>query len=140
METETLQFKRFEEVGKKRGTYYISVGRHGALGLCAGFYNAEKVKDFSHAVLFFNQEKKYIGVSFTNDKSTPGAFKITHGQSSSSVVARSFFMTIFNASKEELHKYSGQYTPKKYADPTYGVLFYIDLNEKGQKIEIAKGA
>lgn len=125
-----FNFVQFEGVGSKLSSYTISISKNGAFGLNSGFYSAESIKVFSHAMIFYDKTKSVIGIAFTNVSSKKGSFKITHGKNSAYIAARSFFASIIAGDKDALTKYAGKYTPQIYNDDKIGKIFYIDLKEK----------
>lgn len=130
MNDKKFNFVQFESVGTKLSSYTISISRNGVFGINSGFYNAESIKDYSYVMVFYDKAKKVIGLTFTKTPSKKGSFKITHGKSSASIGARSFFASIFVGDKDALNKYSSKYTPQVYHDDKIGKMFYIDLKEK----------
>lgn len=130
MSEKPFYFIQFEGVGRKLSSYTISLNKHGAFGINAGFYSAEGIKKFSHVMVFYDKTKEVIGLVFTNTPSEKGSFKVTHGNNSASIVARSFFMSLFSGNKDALIKYVGKYTPKTYMDDRIGKIFYITLGDK----------
>ncbi len=130
MEQEIFSFEQFKGVGSKLSSYSISITTNASFGLNSGFYNAEKIKEFSYVMLFYDKSKKTIGFLFTNSKSSEkGTFKITHGNNSGYINARTFFMSIFPGNLDEVKKYTYRYTPKTYSDEKIGKLYYITLKE-----------
>lgn len=132
---ETFDFEQFKGVGSRLSTYSISITKNGSFGLNSGFYNGEKIKDFSYVMLFFDKNKKTIGFLFTNSKSAKGTFKISHGNNSGYIAARTFFMSIFPGNLDEVAKYARRYSPKKYHDEKIGELYYIRLEDKEPNIQ-----
>ena len=128
-----FNFVQFQNVGSKLSNYFITITKNGAFGLSSGFYNTEKIKEFTHAMIFYDSAKKLIGLVFTNTPTKKGAFKITHTKNfgSASIIAHSFFSYIFpQNSAEKLNEINGRYAPKIHSDANAGSIYYIDLNEK----------
>jgi len=121
-----FNFVVFEDVGAKRGNNTISVSRNGAFGFNAGFYRSQNLKDYSHVILSYDAARKAVGFHFTKNQKSNGVWKISHGKSSASVVARSFF----RAFSIEPTDYAGRYQPRQYSQPKIGKLFYIILQKK----------
>lgn len=130
MNEKKYNFVQFEGVGSKLSSYTISINKNGAFGINSGFYSSEHIKQFSHAMVLYDKDKRAIGLFFTNTPSKKGAFKITHGNNSAYVTARSFFASVFAGAKNNLIKYVGKYTPQTYHDEKIGKIYYIDLKEK----------
>ena len=136
MEKEKFNFEQFKGVGSKLSNYSISITTNGSFGLNSGFYNTEKIKDYSYVMLFYDKNRKTIGFLFTNTKSSDkGTFKITHGNNSGYIGTKTFFMSIFHGDLDEVKKYVGRYTPKTYDDEKIGKLFYITLKEEETNTE-----
>jgi hypothetical protein len=136
MSDKTFNFKMFQNVGSKFGSYTISISRRGAFGINAGFYNAENISDFSHAVLYYDKDERAIGISFTKSADATGAFKVTHGKGSGYIVAQSFFLSNFPRNRGDFTKFAGRYTPEIYNDPSVGKVFYIVLKDNVKSEEI----
>lgn len=132
MNEKKFNFVQFENVGSRWGTNCISILKHKALGLNAGFYKAENIKLFSHVQIFYDKNEKTIGIMFTNTPKKHGAFKITHGTTNGIVAVRSFFTSIIPEGEKDIKKYAGRYIPKKYTDDKIGKLFYITLERGGK--------
>jgi hypothetical protein len=130
MSDKKYDFVQFEGVGTKLSSYTISISRNGAFGINSGFYNAEGIKNYSHVMVFYDKAKKVIGIAFAKIPSKKSSFKITHGKNSASIVARSFFASIFAGDKNALNTYADKYAPQTYHDDKIGKMFYIDLKEK----------
>jgi hypothetical protein len=130
MEQEQFKFEHFRDAGSKLSNYSISITMNGSFGLNSGFYNAERINEYSYVMLFYDKNKKTIGFLFTKDKGEKGGtFKITHGNKSGYISARTFFISILAGNLNELKKYVGRFTPKTYRDEKIGTLFYITLKE-----------
>lgn len=119
------KFVPFTNVGTRAGNYSISFNSVGFLGLNSGFYTREKIRDYKRVSLFYDKNRKAIGLKFIKDGSAPNSFAIAHSekQTSAAVTARSF--VIINDLNKS--KFNGQKTPKKVIDPNFGVLFVIEL-------------
>jgi len=130
MADELLKFELFTRVGARLKNYTISLGRHGGFGFNSSFYTKEGIKSFSHVLLSYDQINKAVGFQFINNSKTPGAFRITHGNNSGSVVSHSFLASTGIKPEE----YLGRYTPEKYTDKKIGELFYIKLTKPTEKI------
>ena len=120
-----FKFELFTRVGARLKNYTISLGRHGGFGFNSSFYNKEGIKGFSHVLLSYDVTNKAVGFQFINDSKATGAFSITHGKNSGSVVAHSF-LAACDIKPEE---YLGKYNPEKYVDKKIGALFYIILKK-----------
>lgn len=126
---EKFEFEQFKGVGSKLGSYTISITKNGSFGLNSGFYNGEKIKDYSYVKLFYDKNRKAIAFLFTTTKREKETFAISHGKNSGYIAARTFFMSIFPGNLDEVKKYVGGYTPKIYHDEKIGKLYYITLEE-----------
>jgi len=128
---ENFNFEQFTSVGSKLGNYRITISANAAFGLNAGFYTAEKIKDYTYVKIFYDKNRKVIGFLFTNNKDDKGTIKISHGTKNSGYIAgKTFFLSIFPGNIDEVKKYVGRYTPKTYEDEKLGKLYYITLGEK----------
>ncbi len=131
MEQNRFNFEQFTSVGRKLGNYRITISKNAAFGLNSGFYNAEKIKNYTHVKLFYDKSKKVVGFLFTNKKDENGTIKISHGKKNSGyIAARTFFLSIFPGNMDEVKNLVGKYKPKTYDDEKLGRLYYITLGEK----------
>lgn len=116
--------KKFVGVGSRSGSYFISFNKSGFL-ISSGFYSKENIKNFSKTVLFFDDEKKAVGMQFTNEDNAEGAFALTHGnnRTTASISARSFVKT-YNLTNPD---YFGRRIPKKINYEGAGELYIVEL-------------
>lgn len=121
--------KRFVRIGSRVGSYFISFNKSGFM-ISSGFYLKEKIRAFSKVVLYFDSEKKAVGIEFTNDSDAEGSFALIHGnkRTTGSISARSFVVT-YDLNKPE---YFGRKYPKKI-DYQGSNIFVIDLLEKEEQ-------
>jgi len=129
MGEDAFKFELFTKLGARLKNYTISLGRHGGFGFNSSFYNKEGIKNYSHVLLSFDKNSKAVGFQFTSNSKTLGAFTITHGNNSGSVVAHSFLASC-DINPED---YLGKYAPEKYNDKKLGELFYIVLKKVSEK-------
>lgn len=117
--------EKFVNVGSRVSNYFISFNKSGFM-ISSGFYTKEGIKNFSKVVLYFDSEKKAIGMEFINDNDAEGAFALIHANkgTTGSVSARSF-ITTYNLNKPE---YFGRKVPKKI-EYQGNEIFVIDLIE-----------
>jgi hypothetical protein len=119
-------FKKFTRVGSKLSNYSISFnGKSYSFGFNGGFYTQENIASFKKVVLFFDEERKAVAFSFTNDEKAEGAFSLIHGsnKTSGSVTAKSFIVN----SKICDDKYFGSKKPHKIQDVQNGQMFVVEL-------------
>jgi len=103
-------FKRFE--GRhSREEDRITITRSNSIGLPRKFYNDNNIKDYGFAILFWDEQKKAIGVQFTNDKGEKSKFSILRNKAGygGGIIARSFF----KSNKIDPNIYHGRYVWKK---------------------------
>lgn len=110
-------------VGSRVGSYFISFNKSGFM-ISSGFYMKEKIKDFSKIVLYFDSEKKAVGIEFTNNSNAEGSFTLIHGNkgTTGTISARSFVFT----HNLNIPEYFGRKVPKKI-DFQGSEIFVIDL-------------
>ena len=124
-------FKKFIGVGSRAGSYFISFNKSGFM-ISSGLYMKEKIKDFSKIVLYYDPEKKAVGIEFTKDNSAEGSFALIHGNkgTTGSISARSFIVT-HDLNKPE---YFGKKVPKKidYQGSEIFVIYLIGKEEQGK--------
>ena len=121
------KFQKFEN-RNARLENRISVTRSNSIGFPTQFYRNNNIKQFKYVVLYYDQDKKAIGIRFTNNEEDGNKFSIIHSKKGfgGSAVIRSFFRT-YNIN---LKKYYGKYEWKKRAPEGIGELFVIDLKER----------
>ena len=105
----------------------ITITKSYSIGLPSKFYSDNNIKNYKYASLYWEDEKKLIGIAFNNipDKNN---FSITHSKIGygGSIIAKSFFKT-YNIDTQECH---GRYTWKKEIIDTVGDMFIINIDEK----------
>jgi hypothetical protein len=127
MDIKELNLKKFEAFGAKISRK-ISITASSSFGFPPTFYKENNLDKYTHAVLFYDQNARVVGIHFTSDK-PEGAFKlIIHGKDdkiSASFVARSFFNTyglIASGVK-------GRYEYSKIDQEGIGEIYLIELKE-----------
>lgn len=126
-----FDWKPFQQKGGRFRNYNISIicskknENLAGFGFLSGFYHKEQIEDYNYVLLFYSNEvKPTIGFHFLNDKTVPGAFKLTKGAGSASVFPGSFWAAHSNISPKE---HVGRYIPKEDKSKRFGKIFYIEL-------------
>lgn len=118
-------FKKFESTGGKYESR-ISITSSRSIGFPTKFYNENNVGESKFVVLFYDEEKKAIGIKFTNDEGELHKYTIIKSDHyGGSVVATSFFKKYDLDPK----RYKGRYD-WKIVETDFGKLFVIELGEK----------
>lgn len=119
-------------MGSRQGDYFISFNKSGFM-ISSGFCAKENVKNFSKAILYFDEEKKAVGIQFTNESSAEDAFALIHGNkgTTASISVRSFV----RANNIDNPKYFGRKIPKKITLEEVGDIFVIDLIAPGDSAD-----
>ena len=120
-------FKKFESRGPSKDNR-ISINKSGEITFPSIFCYENKIFSYEYSTLFWDQEKKAIGISFTNKKEGHGNYKVT--RLSRGGGARISAKGFLKSSGIDLSVDSGRYFWKKYDDPELGSLFVFELGEK----------
>lgn len=89
MEDARFNFERFTDVNKSFSAR-VTIRRNGQLGFNEGAKNHFAIGEWTHAVLFFDSEKRAVGLMLTNDANEAGAIKITNTKQNTFVPAKAF--------------------------------------------------
>jgi hypothetical protein len=121
------QFVKFENTGGKYETR-ISITASRSIGFPTKFYKDNNINRYKYVILFYDEEKKAVGIKFTRDEDEPHKYTIIKGEKyGGSVVATSFFKK-YNI---DATKFKGKYKWRKVRTD-FGILFVIEIQE-GQK-------
>jgi hypothetical protein len=122
-------FKKFEKI-HARFEERITITKSNSIGLPTFFCKKNNVANFKYAVLFWDKEKKAIGIQLTNDEEEKSKFRIMHHKKyGASIIARSFFKT-YDINTEE---YRGRYNWEKPDIEGVGRIFVIELKKQADK-------
>lgn len=127
-----FNFEKFKNLNARLENR-ISVTKSFSIGFPTKFYNSNGLRDFKYVVLFYDKERKAIGIQFTNNENETDKFSISHSKQGygGHIVARSFFTTYdINPGK-----YVSKYEWEKSAVEGVGDLFVISLKDKEPKIK-----
>lgn len=120
-------FEKFSSTGGKYETR-ISLTASRSFGFPMKFYVENGIGKYKYVVLFYDREKKAVGLKFTSDEEEPHKYSIIKSDKyGGSIVATSFFKKYDLDPKKYKRKYEWE---KVKTD--FGTLFVIELNE-GQK-------
>lgn len=118
-------FTKFENT---HGRYEdrITITSSNSIGFPTKFYKENNIDSYKYVILYFDEEKKAIGVQFSTDDNEPHKFTIIKSKDGygGSVVATSFFKK--HGIDPKTHK--GKYDWKK-AETPFGELFVIELKQ-----------
>lgn len=84
-----MPFERFTRVGARRGVK-LSIRKNGQIGFSLAAMDTYNIPKYSYAVLFFDGERKLLGVRLTNEGNEEGAYKLQKRQGSSGFSAKAF--------------------------------------------------
>lgn len=119
------KFQKFESIGGKYETR-ISVTGSRSISFPTKFYEENNISRYKFIVLFYDEEKKVIGLKFTDDKEEPYKYTLIKSDGyGASIVVTSFFKK-YNLDPK---KYKGKYEWKKVRTE-FGTLFVIELEKK----------
>ena len=120
----SYNFKKFESTGGKYETR-ISITGSRSISFPTKFYEDNNIKKYKFVVLFYDEEKKAIGLKFTEDKEEPHKYTLIKSDNyGASIVATSFFKKYSLDPK----KYKGKYEWKRVRTE-FGNLCVIELNK-----------
>lgn len=89
MKDAKFSFERFTDVNKSFSAR-VTIRRNGQLGFNEGAKNQFGIGEWTHAVLFFDNEKRAVGLMLTNDAKEAGAIKITNTKQNTFIPAKAF--------------------------------------------------
>ena len=122
----------------RRIEYRITITKGGHIGFPSGFYHDNKINRFSYATLFYDQDKKAIGISFSYAKEEGSISISTHSNEKYGgyISATSFFKG--SGLSPEQHR--GRYEYKKIGMQEAGLggtgkLFIISLKDEDKDEE-----
>lgn len=117
-------FSKFEST---HGRYEsrITITASNSIGFPTKFYKENKIESYKYVILYFDEEKKAIGIQFSNDDNEPHKFTIIKSNGyGGSVVVTSFFKK--HGIDPKIHK--GKHDWTRVATP-FGELFVFELKE-----------
>lgn len=105
----------------------ITITSSKSIGFPTKFYKENKIDNYKYAVLYFDQEKKAIGIQFSSDDNEPHKFTIIKSKDGygASIVATSFFKK--HGIDPKINK--GKYDWQKVGTP-FGEMFVIELKKE----------
>lgn len=125
-------FSKFNSFNSRSSDDSISITRSYSLGLSSSFCENNDVNKFKYAVLYYDKDRKSIGIRFTKSESEPSKFTISRKDTGfgQSIIARSFF----KKNQVDVNKYNRKYSVKKVSLRKAGIdepgsLFVVDLQE-----------
>ena len=84
-----MVFEKFIKSGRDSSPK-ITIRKNGQISFNAAFNRKHGVDNSKYAVLYFDQEKKRIGIQLTNDENEEGKIKIQKGKNFTTVSAKAF--------------------------------------------------
>lgn len=110
----------------------LTITRSCSIGLPTKFFNDNKIENYKYAVLFYDEEKKAIGILFTSDESKENKFSIIRNKTGfgGGITVRSFFKS-YNIDPAI---YFGRYDYQKINLEGVGEIFVINLKENQKSI------
>ena len=89
MDASEFNFERFVEVGQSFDPR-VTIRENGQIGFTAGAQNCYGVRDHKCAVLFYDAEKKCVGMLLTNDENERGAMPVRSRRENTYIPAKPF--------------------------------------------------
>ena len=102
-----MAFQRFTESGRSFKAR-ISIRKNGQIGFSNGAVKKFGLQKFSHVVLFYDADKKRIGIKPTNDSEEEGAYKLNIKETGASVAGLAF-IDYFDIPHENTQKYEAKW-------------------------------
>lgn len=119
-------FKKFDK-RNIRVEDRITITKSNTFGFPTKFSVDNNIKRYKYVILYYDKNKKAIGLHFTNDEEDKNKFSVNkHEKYGASVIARSFFRT--NSIDTKVHH--GRYKWKTQKIDNIGKLFIIELDNK----------
>lgn len=129
-----MAFTKFTQLGKKESSF-ISVTDSKSFGFGGDFLSQYGLKDKKFVELFFDVvgDEKKIAFKFVDEKNDNNAFKliVSKVSNSKSVVARSFFTTLYRNNGVNLNEYVNRYKPNMEHNSELGTLYIVKLKKRG---------
>lgn len=122
----SYNFKEFQNTGPVKDVR-ISINKSGEITFPSKFCYENRIFSYGYASTFWDEEKKAIGIRFTNKKE---GNVYTIQRSSKGGGARISSKGFLRANKIDLSLYSGRYPWKRYEDSNFGILYVFELNRK----------
>lgn len=108
----------------------ITITKSKSIGFPTEFSEKNNIKNYKYVVLYFDKNKKAIGIKLTSDELEKNRFSIIKSPKyGASIIAQSFF----KANGIDPEKYHGRYEWKKVDVEGVGKIFVIELDN--QKLE-----
>lgn len=103
----------------------ITITKSESIGFPTKFYKDNGIDNFKYVVLFYDSEKKAVGVHFTNSEEEKNKFTIIKSKQGygGSIIARSFFRGL----GIEANKYRNRYKWSKSNIDGIGEIYVINL-------------
>lgn len=98
-----MPFERFTEVGRVFRPR-ASLRSNGQIGFNHGSVKRFAMEKYSHVVLFYDREKKRVGIRLTDDSQEPGASTLILHSGNGTVSARAF-LEYYNLTPEKTTQY-----------------------------------
>lgn len=126
---EEFQFIKFDKTNA-RSEDRITVTGHNSFGFPTKFYKEENIGQYKYAIIYYDTNRKAVGLQFTNSDEEKHKFSILKSKQGygGSIVATSFFKS-YNIDPKIYH---GRYAWEKREQPGVGTLYVIELKEHGQ--------
>lgn len=117
-----MAFVKFTNTGGRIGTPRASIWTRGQIGLNQGAVLEYDLKDYTYAVLYYDEGGKKIGIEFTNDKNAEGAIKLVVRRKAGISMSALPFLKTFRIDFIKTRQYDLSYDKEHN-------LYVIDLNK-----------
>jgi hypothetical protein len=125
-------FKKFDKRNVRLETR-ITITKSSSFGFPTKFSEDNNIKKYKYVVLYYDKNRRAIGINFTNDDNEKNRFTIIKSDKyGASIVARSFF----KVNSIDTVKYHGRYEWKTENIENIGKLFIIELENKSLENKI----
>jgi len=121
----------FTAPGAKLSGNYSTITRGGGFLFSSGFVHQEKLANYSHCLLYYEEKARAVFFEFTSDSALKEAVKLSYRPKTrnSSIQSRSFFRFF----KLNLDEWRGRYPVEKINISRRGNYFAIFLDRKNVK-------
>ncbi len=117
-----MGFVKFTKTKSRIGTPKVSIWSRGQIGFNQGAVTQYKIdkEKVSYAVLYYDEERKMIGIELTNDGAAEGATKLIFREGGGTSFSAIPFLKTYGIDYSDTHQYNVEYDSRSE-------LFVVDL-------------
>lgn len=122
-----FNFEKFEDTDLSFSAYATVRQRTGQLGFNSGAVNRFEILSFRYVVLYFDADRRAVGIELTNDKG-PGTIELKKRPANTFVPAKNF-LDKYGIDYEESHRH------RVHEDPESKLLYFLlDAEDDGNDV------